>query len=209
MLDEIVIATGNQNKFIEISHYFQNFGIKFLSLKNFENVPEVIEDCDTLEGNAIKKAREIFEFTGLPAMSDDTGLEVDALGGRPGVYSARYAGENATYDDNIQKLLEEMKGVPFSKRTATFKTVIAFAVSKTNIITVSGECNGFILEEKKGSSGFGYDSVFFVSDLNFNKTFAEMSLDEKNKISHRAMALKNMKEKLVNIFGNANLNSGH
>lgn len=204
MNKKILIATGNQGKFIEITNYFKDltteYKIEFLNLKNFKNIPEVIEDGKTLEENAIKKALEIFRQTNIPTLADDTGLEVDFLNGEPGVYSARYAGENASFDDNILKLLNNLGNVPFEKRTAKFSTVIAFVLSEKEIILAKGICEGFILDKKIGNSGFGYDPIFFLKPL--NKTFAEMTLDEKNQISHRALALKNIKEKILNQYLN-------
>ncbi len=198
MCKKIIIATTNEGKFREISSYFQDLAIDFLSLKNFKNIPEVIEDGKTIIENAEKKASEISEFTGLPAISDDTGFEVEALNNEPGIFAARYAGENATYDDNIKKLLKNLGETPYEKRNAVFKTVIAFKVPGKNIITTQGECFGFITFEKKGKNGFGYDPIFFVPK--FNKTFAEMSIIEKAKISHRAKALEKMRKILQNFI---------
>jgi XTP/dITP diphosphohydrolase len=152
----------------------------------------VVEDGDTCEANAIKKARAIAQFTGLPAVADDTGLEVDALGGRPGIYAARYAGEDATYEDNCQKLLREMAGVPREQRTARFLTVAAIALPSDGIRVAQGTLDGAIAEQASGALGFGYDPVFLIPEL--GKTLAQLSADQKNTISHRAKAFFKMRE---------------
>ncbi len=148
---------------------------------------EVIEDGDTFEANAIKKAVTVMKATNLPCIADDSGLCVDALGGAPGLYTARFAGENATDDENIQKLLDELNGVEMSKRTARFVCVIAVAYPDRDPVTFRGECEGFILTEKHGKNGFGYDPVFYVEE--FGKAMAELPADVKNSISHRSRAL--------------------
>lgn len=184
---EIVLATHNKDKIKEIENLFAGLDIKII--KNIE-LPEVIEDKDTLLGNALKKAREICSFTGKPALSDDTGLEVDALNGAPGVYSARYAGENATYSDSVNKLLSEMEGK--TDRRAVFKTCVALAFPDGKEIVAYGETEGEITKKGFGEKGFGYDPVFFVKER--GKTYSEMTIDEKNSCSHRAKALKNLLE---------------
>jgi len=148
----------------------------------------VEEDGQTCQENAVKKALAIARFTGLPVVADDTGLMVDALDGRPGVYAARYAGEGATYEDNWRKLLHELQGVPPERRGARFVTVAALAGSPTDIQVVSGELAGTIAEAPTGSRGFGYDPVFFIPEL--GKTLAELTPNEKNRVSHRARAFK-------------------
>ena len=180
-----VLATHNRDKIKE----FENKLGKEICLKTLEDypdLPEVIEDKDTLEGNALKKAREIHEFTGLPAIADDTGLEVDVLNGAPGVYSSRYAGENVSYQDNVKKLLNELKGLSTEQRTARFRTSIAF-VDADESWTVHASVEGRILETQRGDDGFGYDPVFYYEEL--DKTFSELDLDTKNKISHRGKAI--------------------
>jgi XTP/dITP diphosphohydrolase len=154
----------------------------------------VVEDGDSCEANAIKKARAIATFTGLPAVADDTGLEVDALDGRPGVYAARYAGEDATYEDNCRKLVRELRGVPRERRAARFLTVAAIALPSGEIRVAQGTLDGIIAEEATGTLGFGYDPVFFIPEL--GKTLAQMSADQKNKISHRAKAVTHVKDLL-------------
>ncbi len=155
---------------------------------------DVIEDGETFEENAIKKATEIMQATGLPAIADDSGLCVDALSGRPGIYTARFAGENATDDENISKLIAELDGVETEKRTARFVCVIALAVPGEEVKTYRGECEGRILTAKQGENGFGYDPVFYVPE--FNQSMAELPSEVKNSISHRFNALKKLKESL-------------
>ncbi|MCH8018311.1 XTP/dITP diphosphatase [candidate division KSB1 bacterium] len=195
MNNKIVLATGNQDKVKEIVEILKNLDIELLTLKDFPGVPEVVEDGKTLEENALKKARIISEFTKLPAVSDDTGLEVDALNGAPGVYSGRYSGENATYADNVKKLLGDLENVPPEKRQARFRCAVAL-YSENNTQIVEGVCEGEITDQPQGNQGFGYDPVFFVPE--YDCTFAEMDLNLKNKISHRAKAflkLRNLLEK--------------
>ncbi|NIA29886.1 MAG: XTP/dITP diphosphatase [Actinobacteria bacterium] len=190
-LKKLLLATRNKDKVIEIKHVLKDLKIEIISADSFENLPDVEEDQPTLEGNAIKKAQVLFEIAGIPTVADDTGLEVDFLNGQPGVRSGRYAGENVTYEENVDKLLEALAGVPAEKRTARFRTIVAFYNGK-EVQTVEGICEGIILDERRGHSGFGYDPVFYVPQ--FKKTFAEMSLEEKNEISHRGRALKKFKE---------------
>lgn len=164
--------------------------IQILSLEQFPDAPEVEEDGDTLAANAIKKALAIHQHTQLPAVADDTGLMVDALNGAPGVYSSRFAGPGATYADNVKKLLRQLEGMPLSQRTAEFCTVMALAVNGETH-WVEGKCRGVITLAPRGAGGFGYDPVFFVPEL--HKTFAELTLAEKNQISHRGRALAALK----------------
>ena len=152
---------------------------------------DVVEDGKTFEENAIKKAMTVMEATGLPCIADDSGLCVDALGGAPGIYTARFAGENATDDDNIRKLLRELDGVEMSNRTARFVCVIAVCFPGKDPVTFRGECEGFILTEKHGENGFGYDPVFYVEE--FGKAMAELPAEVKNSISHRSRALAKLK----------------
>ena len=191
MIRELVLATRNRHKVIELVALLRDLGITIRSLDEFPDAPDVVEDGATCEANAIKKARAIAEFTGLPAVADDTGLEVDALGGRPGVYAARYAGEDATYDDNCRKLLRELTGVPRERRTARFLTVATLALPSGEVRVAQGILDGTIAEEASGTVGFGYDPVFFVSEL--GKTLAQISADQKNTISHRAKAFTQVK----------------
>ena len=193
-LKEIVLATRNRHKGVELAALLGDLGIRIRTMDEFPGVPDVVEDGATCEANAVKKAREVATATGLPAVADDTGLEVDALGGRPGVYAARYAGEDATYEDNCRKLLEELSGVPHDKRTARFITVAAIALPSAGVRVATGELRGAISEKPAGSQGFGYDPVFFVLEL--GKTLAELSPEEKNRVSHRAKAFMQLRDVL-------------
>ena len=192
MIRELVLATRNRHKREELVALLGDLGITIRTLDEFPDVPEVIEDGDTCEANAVKKARAIADFTGLPAVADDTGLEVDALGGRPGVYAARYAGEDATYEDNCRKLLRELTGVPREQRTAHFLTVAVIALPSDGTRVAQGTLDGVIAEEASGTLGFGYDPVFLIPEL--GKTLAQLSADQKNTISHRAKAFAKMRE---------------
>lgn len=187
---KVVLATRNKGKVKEFNKLFAQLGWEGISLDEFEGVPEVVEDGDTFEANAAKKAREISTYLGMPAVGDDSGLEVDALGGRPGVYSARYAGEEATDEANWRKLLGELADVPAEKRTARFRCVLALAEPGRDPIIAAGFCEGVIAEEPRGTNGFGYDPVFYLPQQ--GKSMAELSPEEKNQISHRAMAMQNL-----------------
>jgi|Deesub1362B_J571_1020462.scaffolds.fasta_scaffold00887_15 XTP/dITP diphosphohydrolase len=188
----IVLATRNEDKVRELRAILADLPVEIVSATEFRDLPPVEENGATLEENALLKARAVHRFLGLPALADDTGLEVDALGGRPGVYSSRFAGEQATYEDNVRKLLEELKDVP-DGRTARFRCVAAFVDGETELLA-EGVCEGQILHEPRGTGGFGYDPVFYVPEK--GKTFAEMTLEEKNRISHRSRAFQRMKELL-------------
>jgi len=183
--DTIFLASGNTHKIEELKQVLQPLGIMLKSTLDYPDAEEVVEDKPDLQGNALKKAKFWWNKTGLPSISDDTGLEVDALNGAPGVYSARYAGENPTYDDNVNKLLTELKKE--TNRSAQFRTVIAFVDGSENYF-FEGICRGEIIDEKRGDKGFGYDPVFVPEG--FEKTFAELSAEEKNKISHRGRAVQ-------------------
>jgi XTP/dITP diphosphohydrolase len=183
---KIVLATRNIDKVREIKDALRGLAIDILTIDSFPDVPEIVEDGMTIEQNALKKASVVQGITGGLVLADDTGLEVDFLNGSPGVFSSRFAGENASYDDNVEKLLSLMKGAPAEKRTARFRCVIAL-VGESIEQTVEGVVEGLILAEKHGTEGFGYDPVFYVPTS--GKTLAEMSLDHKNRISHRGLAL--------------------
>ncbi|ALA58777.1 XTP/dITP diphosphatase [Nitrospira moscoviensis] len=191
-MTDLVLATRNRHKGEELAALLGDLPIRIRTLADFPHAPEVVEDGTTCEANAIKKATEIARATGLPAVADDTGLEVDALDGRPGVYAARYAGEQATYADNCRKLLQELSGVPRKQRTARFLTVAALAGPDGTVRVTQGALDGVITEQPRGGEGFGYDPVFFVPAL--GRTLAELSPAEKNAISHRAAAFRKMKE---------------
>ena len=194
----IVLATHNRDKLKEIRRLLDPAQFELLTLDDFDDFPEIEEDGATLEENALKKAREVYRATGLLSVADDTGLEVDALGGRPGVYSSRFAGENASYADNVRKLLEEMKDVPPDERTARFRCVVAIVDGRRET-TVEGICEGRITTEPRGQGGFGYDPVFSVPEA--GKTFAEMSAEEKNAVSHRGRAFRKAAQVLQQWFG--------
>ena len=183
---KLVIATRNAHKLEEIRAIFDFKNIEVLSAFDFPEIPDVVEDGETLEANAIKKAVEIAKATGCWAMADDSGLEVAALGGAPGVYSARYAGEHCSYSDNNEKLLRKLADK--EDRSARFRTVVALSDPDGNVKTVAGECPGVIIEELRGANGFGYDPLFVPEG--YAETFAELSSEVKNRISHRARALQ-------------------
>lgn len=191
MIKELVLATRNPDKGRELAALLKDLGIRIRTLAEFPDAPEVMEDGETCEANAIKKAVAIARHTKLPAAADDTGLMVEALGGRPGVHAARYAGEGATYDDNCKKLLREMANVPRERRGARFVTVAALADPNGEVEVVQGVLDGLITEAPVGTKGFGYDSVFFVPEL--GKTLAQITPEEKNRISHRARAFEKVR----------------
>ena len=201
MIQELILATQNPHKEQELKNLLGDLGIKILTVKDFPGAPDIVEDGRTCQDNAIKKARGIAQFTGHWALADDTGLEVDALNGRPGVYAARYAGEKATYTDNCRKLLNEMTHVPSDQRSARFMTVMALSDPLGNVEVVEGVLPGKITQDFQGTQGFGYDPVFFVPEL--GQTLAELSLEKKNEVSHRAQAFKKIKEVLLTKIGHA------
>ena len=186
---DIVIATHNKDKCKEILLEFSDFLVSLKTLEEYPEIGEIEETGKTLENNAFIKVREVFSKTGLPTIGDDTGLEVDALNGKPGVYSARFAGKNCTYLDNVNKMLNEMKNVSKNKRGAQFRTVIAYKDSERELFC-EGIVKGNISIGIKGLGGFGYDPLFYIPK--YKKTFAEMSMEEKNKISHRGIAIRRM-----------------
>lgn len=196
---ELVLATRNRHKRAELATLLADLPIRIRTMDEFPDVSDVVEDGDTCEANAIKKARAVSEATGLLAVADDTGLEVDALGGRPGVFAARYAGPKATYEDNWKKLLREMAGVPRNRRTAHFVTVAAVASPSESVEVTTGRLDGLITEEPAGARGFGYDPVFYVPEL--GKTLAQLSGEEKNRISHRAKAFAQVRNLLQDRLG--------
>ncbi|MBJ68928.1 MAG: non-canonical purine NTP pyrophosphatase, RdgB/HAM1 family [Acidimicrobiaceae bacterium] len=191
---DLVCASANPNKYSEISQILS--GAVNLIPRPAE-IPEVIEDADTLEGNARLKAVAVRMATGCAAVADDTGLEVDALGGAPGIFSARYAGEDASYEDNVSKLLEAMMEVTGEERSARFRTVALVAWQDGTETIVEGIVEGAIADRPSGAGGFGYDSVF-IPTAGGGKTFAEMGDEEKNAISHRGVAFRSLKEHLNN-----------
>jgi XTP/dITP diphosphohydrolase len=204
----LVVATRNRDKAREIVAMLAGLDVEVVTMEKYPDAPATIEDGETLDANAWKKAREAREHTGCSALADDTGLEVDALDGAPGVFAARYAGENATYADNCRKLLAALKDVPINKRGARFRTVMALALSPADVarltvhttnridgLTTHGVLNGHIGTQTSGERGFGYDPVFV--DGTTGRTLAEMTPDEKNRSSHRYRALLEMREMLI------------
>lgn len=192
---QLLLATRNKDKIREIRQALADLPLTILTCDDFLDFPEIDETGATLEENAILKAKGIYEHSGFPSLADDSGLEVDYLNGAPGVYSSRYAGPGCSYDDNNQKLLQVLDGVPKEKRTAHFRTVIAIAWSISEIDVVEGRVEGVIATDKTGRSGFGYDPVFYYPPA--AKTFAQMTLEEKNAVSHRGRALLAARDKII------------
>ncbi|HAN21130.1 MAG: non-canonical purine NTP pyrophosphatase, RdgB/HAM1 family [Clostridiales bacterium GWF2_36_10] len=187
----IVFATNNSHKVAELADFFDKKFPEQLDIKTLAEVgfyDEIIEDADTFEGNAYIKANTVCRATGLVAIADDSGLKVDFLGGKPGVFSARYAGEGCNSEDNIKKLLRELDGVPKEKRTARFVSVLCAYFPDGRTLYAKGTCEGVILTEKTGNGTFGYDPIFYYEPL--KKSFAELDIETKNQISHRGKALQ-------------------
>jgi XTP/dITP diphosphohydrolase len=193
-MSEFVLATANPHKTEEIRAILEPLGFTLLDRPG--DVPDVDETGETLEENALLKAKALLDATDVAAIADDTGLFVDALQGRPGVHSARYAGDGATYDANVTKLLSELDGVEGRERTARFQTVIAIAYPDATNVCVEGVLDGTIALARAGDQGFGYDPVF-VPDVTGGRTLAELSANEKNALSHRALALRALAKKLA------------
>jgi XTP/dITP diphosphohydrolase len=190
---QLLVATTNPGKFAEVEAYLRPFSLGIVSLRNFENYPAVLEDGATFEENAQKKARAFAEASGLLTLADDSGLEVDALDGAPGIYSARYAGEAADDSKNNEKLLAAMRAVPQSLRSARFVCALALCDPRPGamqISTIRESCEGRITFEPKGVNGFGYDPLFFYPP--FGKTFGEIDRETKATVSHRGKALKRL-----------------
>lgn len=181
----LVIATKNKGKTAEIRNLLKDFPVNIMNIADFGPIPPVEENGTTFDENAYKKASFTSRVLGFPALADDSGLIVDALGGAPGVYSARYAGEEASDDERCAKLLQEMEGK--TDRKAAFECVISIAVPTGPALTYEARCEGLIVEKPAGSNGFGYDPIFYYPPL--NKTFAELTIEEKSKVSHRGKAL--------------------
>jgi XTP/dITP diphosphohydrolase len=191
---ELIFATQNKHKLEEVQALLAEAHAQLISLDEKGFKGELAETHETLDGNAIEKAEAVWKMYGMPCFADDTGLEVEALDGRPGVYSARYAGPGCSFDDNVNKLLEEMDNI--ENRKACFRCVIAL-IMEGKIYTFEGRVDGTIIKDKKGGDGFGYDPVFLPDG--FNQTFAEMPLDLKNSISHRGRAVEKLMQFLKNI----------
>ncbi len=188
---DIVLASHNRHKLAEFQAALADFHHRLLPLDNFPEIGEIAETGASLLENALIKARTVFDITGLPTVADDTGLEVDALHGAPGVYSARWAGPEATYADNNRLLLSKLAGVPAAQRTARFHSVIAYRDNDQELWT-EGKVEGSIMDDLSGADGFGYDPLFRPDG--WERTFAELSMDEKNNISHRGLAIKNFRK---------------
>lgn len=190
----LFVASHNPDKIREIRDILKGLDVEILSATDVPGAEPPEETGSTLDQNALLKAKALFDVVKEPSLADDTGLEVAALDGRPGVRSSRYAGENATYEDNVQKLLEDMKDVESGRRQACFRTVAALVLSPGVQILAEGMCEGTILDSPRGSGGFGYDPVFYLPEL--RKTFAEMDLSEKSRHSHRGQAFRRMRDVL-------------
>lgn len=194
---KFILATKNQKKLKELRRILEPMGCEVICEKDLDNpLEEVVEDADTFEGNALLKARSAMKLTGLAAIADDSGLCVDCLDGAPGVYSARYAGEEHDDDKNNAKLLKALEGVEKEKRTAFYVSAVAVVFPSGEEFTVRGECHGYIAAEKSGNNGFGYDPLF----ISEKGCFGELSDEDKDSISHRGKALKQMAEKLKNEY---------
>jgi XTP/dITP diphosphohydrolase len=197
-MKELIIATKNSGKAREFVRMFEPLGFQVKTLLDYEEIEDIEETGTTFEENAIIKAETVSKRLNRAVIADDSGLVIDALNGRPGVYSARYAGEQKSDEDNMDKVLNELKGVERKNRTARFYCALALAIPGKETVTVFGTCEGLILDEKRGSHGFGYDPIFFVEDS--NKAMAELLPEEKSQISHRAVALRNLSKLLPEVF---------
>ena len=191
---KIVFATGNIGKVKEVREMLDGMGIEFVSLSDYAHVPEIVEDGKSFLENALKKAKIISEFTGETVLADDSGLSVDMLNGEPGIYSARYAGDQATDEENNNKLLAKLKDVPQLKRSASFFCSLVLYKKDGNYEAFEGRWGGQIINERRGENGFGYDPIFFVSEL--KATAAELPAAIKNKVSHRGKAFAELKKVL-------------
>ena len=194
-MKKLVFATGNQNKMREIREIYQDLGYEILSMKEAGVAVDIVEDGTTFEENALIKARAIWKETKGIVLADDSGLEVDYLNGEPGIYSARYLGEDTSYDIKNKAIIDRLEGVPDEKRTARFVCVIAAVFPDGTELTTRGTIEGIIGYEQKGDNGFGYDPIVYVPEL--KKTTAELSMEEKNEISHRGNALRKMKKNII------------
>jgi XTP/dITP diphosphohydrolase len=192
---KIVIASNNKGKVKEFKQLLQDLPVEVISMGEYEGCPVTEEDRDSFQGNALKKAETVASFTKEVTIADDSGLEVDYLGGQPGVRSARYAGDGASDEENNKKLLKALEGVPDEKRTARFKCAIALTVPPNKTKVVLGSCEGKIATEARGTNGFGYDPLFIVPQ--YGKTFAELREEVKNQISHRGEALRQIKKEII------------
>ncbi|NLG86138.1 MAG: XTP/dITP diphosphatase [Firmicutes bacterium] len=187
----LVLASRNQGKVAEFEAGLAGLGLEIKSLMDFPPYPEVEEDGDTFTANALKKARAAWAATGCPSLADDSGLEVEVLGGAPGVHSHRFAGPEGDDAANNALLLKKLQGLPPKKRRARFVSVLALVWGPDEELIVEGTCNGIILESPRGSGGFGYDPLFYLPE--FGRTMAELTVEEKNKVSHRGQAIKRLR----------------
>jgi len=193
-MKKLVIATNNWGKVEEIKELLRDLPFEILTLKEFPGLTMPEENCPTFSGNAARKAEAVASYSGEIALADDSGLEVEALNGKPGVHSARYAGENGNWEANNRKLLEELKGVPPEKRNAAFKCAIAVAFPEGKTEIIEEDCPGRIVETPLGTGGFGYDPLFYYEPL--EATFAQISREDKNRVSHRGKALRRTRKML-------------
>ena len=194
---KLIIATHNSDKEKELKSVLDNFPVEVMSLDQFPEIGEIEETGSTLYENAKLKAVTVNKITNMPCLGDDTGLEVDALSGAPGVYSSRYAGENVSYKNNVTKLLRELRSTPSDKRTARFRTIIFYTDGDRELYT-QGEIQGVITENPRGTNGFGYDPVFYIPEV--KKTMAELTSAEKNKLSHRGQAMRKFRKLLLDFI---------
>ena len=194
---KLIIATHNSDKEKELRSVLDDCPVEVISLEQFPDIGDIEETGSTLYENAKLKADTVNRITNLPCLGDDTGLEVDALGGAPGIYSARYAGDDVSYEDNMTKLLEELRSTPSEKRTARFRTIIFYTDGERELYT-QGEIQGIITKSPRGANGFGYDPVFYIPEL--KKTMAELTSIEKNKLSHRGQAMRKFRKLLLDII---------
>ncbi|MHC0037441.1 XTP/dITP diphosphatase [Pseudoneobacillus sp. C159] len=197
-MKELVIATKNKGKAKEFENLFSTYGFQVKTLIDYPEAEDIEETGTTFEENAILKAEAVSLLLGRPVLADDSGLVVDALNGRPGIYSARYAGVTKNDEANMDKVLDELQDVPDQERTARFYCALAIAIPGQKTYTVSGTCEGKILKERRGHNGFGYDPIFYVSEKKL--AMAELSSEEKNAISHRAKALEKLSQDIETIF---------
>ena len=194
---KLIIATHNNDKEKELKSVLDDFPVEVMSLDQFPEIGEIEETGSTLYENAKLKAVTVNKITNMPCLGDDTGLEVDALSGAPGVYSSRYAGENVSYENNVTKLLRELRSTPSDKRTARFRTIIFYTDGERELYT-QGEIQGVITENPRGTNGFGYDPVFYIPEA--KKTMAELTSAEKNKLSHRGQAMRKFRKLLLDFI---------
>lgn len=199
MEHKIVFATSNEGKMREIREIMKDLGCEVVSLKEAGVQVDIVEDGDTFEANAVIKAKTVWEQTGGIVLADDSGLEIDALNGEPGVYSARYMGEHTSYEIKNWNLIHRLNGVPEEKRTARFVAAIAAVLPDGRVVTTRGTMEGVIAHEPAGAGGFGYDPILMLTE--YGKTSAELTMEQKNAISHRGKGLRAMKEVLAKEIG--------